>query len=68
MLASPYAYWKEKQDIKRRKKKMYRKMLLLNKREREAAFHDNVFKPPEVSDKDKKKKVVNSKGLTVITE
>ena len=68
VMTSPYTVWKEQRDIKRRKKKMYRKMLLLNKREREAAFHDNVFKPPEVSDADKKKRVVNSKGLAVITE
>ena len=43
-------------------RKMYRKMLLLNKREREAAFHDKdtVFAPS--SDKVER----NSKGLAVV--
>ena len=41
---------------------MYRKMLLLNKREREAAFHDKdtVFAPSE------EKVERNSKGLAVV--
>jgi hypothetical protein len=40
LLANPYGYWKEQREKRLQKRKMYRKMLLLNKREREAAFHD----------------------------
>ena len=69
VIANPYAFWKEQRDVKRRKRRMYRKMLLLNKREREAAFHDDVFAPPEDtrSDKQKKQQVLNSKGVAVVT-
>ena len=40
LLANPYGYWKEQREKRLQKRIMYRKMLLLNKREREAAFHD----------------------------
>ena len=59
---APRRYWKEQPDRRLQKRKMYRKMLLLNKREREAAFHDKdtVFAPS--SDKVER----NSKGLAVV--
>ena len=59
---APRRYWKEQRDRRLQKRKMYRKMLLLNKREREAAFHDKdtVFAPS--SDKVER----NSKGLAVV--
>ena len=62
LLANPYGYWREQRDRRLQKRKMYRKMLLLNKREREAAFHDKdtVFAPS--SDKVER----NSKGLAVV--
>ena len=62
LLANPYGYWREQRDRRSQKRKMYRKMLLLNKREREAAFHDKdtVFAPS--SDKVER----NSKGLAVV--
>ena len=73
VLGNPYGYWKEQRDIKRRKRKMYRKMLLLNKREREAAFHDDVFAPPEDTRTDRERKaakangpLVNSKGVPLV--
>ena len=50
---APRRYWKEQRDRRLQKRKMYRKMLLFNKREREAAFHDKdtVFAPSESSRK-----------------
>ena len=59
---APRRYWKEQRDRRLQKRKMYRKMLLLNKREREAAFHDKdtVFAPSE------EKVERNSKGLAVV--
>ena len=59
---APRRYWKEQRDRRLQKRKMYRKMLLLNKREREAAFHDKdtVFKP---SDEQQNR---NAAGLAVV--
>ena len=59
---APRRYWKEQRARRLQKRKMYRKMLLLNKREREAAFHDKdtVFAPSD----DKVER--NSKGLAVV--
>ena len=59
---APRRYWREQREKRLQKRKMYRKMLLLNKREREAAFHDKdtVFAPSE----DKVER--NSKGLAVV--
>ena len=59
---APRRYWKEQREKRLQKRKMYRKMLLLNKREREAAFHDKdtVFAPSE------EKVERNSKGLAVV--
>ena len=59
---APRRYWKEQRDRRLQKRKMYRKMLLLNKREREAAFHDKdtVFK---ASDEQQNR---NAAGLAVV--
>ena len=71
-LSNPYRHWKEQRDIRRRKRKLYRKMLLLNKKQREDAFHDGVFKPPELTDEEKRKaaiekKKLNSKGVPLVS-
>ena len=71
-LSNPYRHWKEQRDIRRRKRKLYRKMLLLNKKQREDAFHDGVFKPPELTDEEKRKaaiekKKLNSKGAPLVS-
>ena len=64
MLGNPYGYWKENRDRRIQKRKMYRKMLLLNKREREAAFHDKdtVFAASGA------KTEQNAAGLTVVKD
>ena len=71
IVGNPLRYYLEQREIRRRKRKLYRKMLLLNKRQREEAFHDGVFDPPKRSDREIRaaageKMGLNAKGAPLV--
>ena len=73
IVGNPMRYYLEQREIKRRKRKLYRKMLLLNKRQREETFHDGLFDPPKKTDKElrealkEREKKLNSKGAPLVS-